>query len=175
AIIAIVALIALFTDNEKVKSFKEGLEDAAAELNRQIREKEDYCAWLAKEIDSLRNQEGYLKAKAVRLYRICQYIILGLLFGITAIIYLFTSYGLHEALLAVVGVAAVLGSSITFIVFNEIGNYNRLLSVIREGLVNLEFRRNNFEPAMIYLLEDKLKSESALLEELKNKRKEFMP
>lgn len=175
AIIAIVALVALFTDNEKVKNFKEGLEDKADELKRQIREKEDYIAWLAREIDALRSREGYLVKKAIRLYRFCQILLLIIVASMCFMAHAIYSLSIAEFLITVFATVGILLSAITFVAFNEIGNFNRILSLLREGFINIEFRRNNFQPVMIRILEDRLINECRELEELRGRQKELMP
>lgn len=170
----VVACIYFFTNSEKVKGYRDDLRNRADELKRQINEKENYIAWLKSEIENLKIFDGFLIRKAVKLYRICKCLFLVLIIGGCVIIHAIFSLNVIELIITIVSVSGIIFSTITIVVQNEIGNFNNTLKLLQEGFIDMVYRKNNFEPALISVLENRLEQEHEQLNKLNEKYKELM-
>lgn len=161
-VILFIAVIAIyfFFKNESVNKYKN-------DLSQRIREKEDTIIFLKDELSRLKFKHDILKSGAIALFKIFKVIGVIIFLSIGAIFYVVFNMDYFNALLLIGGIITLTYQIITIVIQNKIGDFNRTLELIQDYLIQQKFKKADFNPIMIEVVEKRLINEQAELFEIK--------
>lgn len=160
-LLLIVALaIYFFFKNERVKRYKN-------DLAIRIKEKESTINFLNVELFRLKTMHDTLRNKAIRFFKAIKIIALILLLSIGFICYAIFNMEYWTALFLIASIVTFAYYSITIIVQNKLGDFNKTLAIIQDYIIQQKFIKADFNPCMIEIVEKQLQLEKAELLEIK--------
>ncbi len=161
-VILLIAMVAVyfFFKNENVNRYKN-------DLSQRIREKEETVNFLNCELSKLKNLHDTLKSEAIKLYKFIKAMAIILLLVIGIVCYAVLEMEFWSALFLIVSVISFVYYSITIIVQNKIGDFNRTLALIQDYIIQQRFIKADFNPRMIEVVEKRLHKEQTELFEIK--------
>jgi len=161
-VVLLIAFVAIyfFFKNETINRYKN-------DLAKRIREKEDTINFLNAELILLKIMRDTLRGRAIKLYKVIKVIALIVLLSIGVICYAIYHMEYWSALFLIVSIITFAYFSITIIVQNKLGDFNKTLDIIQDYIIQQKFINADFNPCMIEIVEKRLYAEQEELIEIK--------
>lgn len=162
-----VLVIYFITRSEKFKTYHEDIQRRRDDLRQQIMEKECLVSFLVAELDRLRNFNNQLLKRAERFLLWAKIVSMIIITGVGVIFYAVFNFGPFEASGAVLFVSSVLFNAVTILRKSKLGDLALTLEILKQYFIALQYKKEGFEPEMLVVIENRLKSEQEQLEILK--------
>ncbi len=172
-IIALLGALYFFTQNEAVKNYQDDFKDKADKLKQQIIEKENTISQLIIHIERLKSFDKQIVCEAVKILKAAKLMAILILLSAWILAYALYSFNLW-AIFSTAG-TLLIGIYVAATVYfqNKVGDINRTLQLLQIYIITRQYKKYNFDPAKIYILEEKLLVERNELEQLKKTYLEF--
>lgn len=166
--IALLLIVVLyyFYKSEKIKQFKDDLED-------RIHEKEKTISYLQLELEKLRSMKSKLMADAIKFYKTLKCLSVLFLLMISISVFLLTKANVYEAAGIIFTCITTIYCTVSIVVKNTVGNFDDTLAVLQNYFIERNFRKNGFEPLLIEVFESKLDKEQRELHQLIEQKQQY--
>ena len=168
-ILLITILLYQLFKTDSLKQHKTDLEDELNQLKQQMREKERNVTFLTDEINRLKLLKNSIVDYGLRLYKTIKFILLTILAAACIIGYSLYNFDIIGSASIIVPVITIGYYAIAITIKNKIGDLNRTLQLVQEYFVDFVFKLKGFDVNLIVIIEAKLQSELAELQELRTK------
>jgi hypothetical protein len=164
----VIAMYFIFR-SEKIKQYKEDLEQELKSIKEKIKEKEQNVEYLTEQLNNLKSIKDYLVNYAKKLFIAVKLIVFVFLIGIGALIYALLNFDVVGFIYATVPLVTTGYYLITVIVKNRLGDVNKVLRLLQNNFIVMILRIKDFDDSLIEVLETKLTNELNELNELRQK------
>lgn len=166
-VIFIIGLLCFYFKFEENKKRKE---DAEAEIKKQ----QGFVTYLLLKLEQLKQMQSKLICDAVKLYKRIRILAVSIVVAFGLVCYGFYSLPIWASISGLLAFLAFVYYCYTLIEFNKFLDYNIALKKIENHFIDRKYRKNGFNPELISIYENKLKTEtdvlSQLMESHKNKK-----
>jgi uncharacterized membrane protein len=165
----VIVIMCLFFKSKKVKEQKEGLE-------AQIKKQQNFVTYILIEIAKLKQLQNDLIEQAISLYRTLRIVSVFLILATGLVCYGFYSLPFWAAITGLLGFLTIAYYTYTFIKFNKFQEFNTTFEMLENYFIVRKYKKNDFNPELISVYENKLKTETEVLNQLieNHKNKTFL-